>query len=74
MVDVQSEVKYWDPRRVGSDGSRRVPDVVCFHPHTGAPPADFEPEKFGAGAGLGSYTSISGWACVPDGAESECMH
>ena len=35
MVDVQAEVKYWDPRRVGSDGSRRVPDVVCFHPHTG---------------------------------------
>ena len=35
MVDVQSEVKYWDPRRIGSDGSRRVPDVVCFHPHTG---------------------------------------
>jgi hypothetical protein len=34
-LDVQSEVKYWDPRRVGSDGSRRVPDVVCTHPHTG---------------------------------------
>ena len=30
-----AEVKYWDPRRVGSDGSRRVPDVVCTHPHTG---------------------------------------
>ena len=35
MVGVQAEVKYWDPRRVGSDGSRRVPDVVCTHPHTG---------------------------------------
>eukprot|EP01043_Picozoa_sp_COSAG02_P034514 COSAG02_NODE_2418_length_8905_cov_5.021576_3_plen_155_part_00 len=28
----------------------------------------------GAGGGLRSYTSISGWACVPDGAESEFMH
>ena len=27
--------KYWDPVRVGSDGSRRVPDVVCTHPHSG---------------------------------------
>ena len=37
MVDVRYEFKYWDPVRVGSDGSRRVPDVVlvCTHPHSG---------------------------------------
>ena len=29
------EVKYWDPARIGSDGSRRVPDVTCTHPRTG---------------------------------------
>ena len=34
MVGIQFEVKYWDPRRVGSDGSRIVPDVVCTHSHT----------------------------------------
>ena len=27
--------RYWDPRQVGSDGSRRVPDVVRTHPQTG---------------------------------------
>ena len=35
MVDVRYEFKYWDPVRVGSDGSRRVPDVICTHPHSG---------------------------------------
>ena len=34
FVDVQYEFKYWDPVRVGSDGSRRVPDVVCTHPQS----------------------------------------
>ena len=34
MVGVQSEYKYWDSARVGKDGTRRVPDVVCTHPHT----------------------------------------
>ena len=29
MIGVQAEVKYWDPRRIGSDGSRRVPDMLC---------------------------------------------
>ena len=29
MDNVLSEVKYWDPARIGSDGSRRVPDVTC---------------------------------------------
>ena len=27
MVDVQSEAKYWDPRRIGSD---RMGRVVCL--------------------------------------------
>ena len=35
MEGVGSELKYWDPARVGKDGSRRVPDVVCTHPRTG---------------------------------------
>ena len=35
MDDVQSEVKYWDPVRIGTDGSRRVPDVTCVNPRTG---------------------------------------
>ena len=35
MDGVQAEFKYWDPARVGKDGSRRVPDVVCTHPRTG---------------------------------------
>ena len=35
MVGVQAEVKYWDPRRVGSDGSRRVPDVRLRPHHPG---------------------------------------
>ena len=35
MDSVQSEVKYWDPVRIGTDGSRRVPDVTCVHPRTG---------------------------------------
>ena len=34
MVSVQAEYKYWDPARVGTDTTRRVPDVVCTHPHT----------------------------------------
>ena len=25
--------KYWDPARVGNDGSRRVPDVTCVDPN-----------------------------------------
>eukprot|EP01046_Picozoa_sp_COSAG06_P000886 COSAG06_NODE_26_length_32102_cov_250.952911_1_plen_55_part_10 len=25
----------WDPCREGTDKSRRVPDVVCTHPHSG---------------------------------------
>jgi len=32
---VSVEHKYWDPRRVGSEGSRRVPDVLATHPLTG---------------------------------------
>ena len=28
---VSVEHKYWDPRRVGSEGSRRVPDVLATH-------------------------------------------
>ena len=35
MDSVQSEVKYWDPVRIGTDGSRRVPDVTCVNPRTG---------------------------------------
>ena len=35
MDNVRREVKYWDPARIGSDGSRRVPDVTCTHPRTG---------------------------------------
>ena len=35
MDNVQAEVKYWDPARIGKDGSRRVPDVTCTHPRTG---------------------------------------
>ena len=35
MDNVMSEVKYWDSARIGSDGSRRVPDVTCTHPRTG---------------------------------------
>ena len=34
MVSVQAEYKYWDPARVGTDTTRRVPDAVCTHPHT----------------------------------------
>ena len=34
MVGVRSEYKYWDSARVGTDMTRRVPDVVCTHPHT----------------------------------------
>ena len=34
MVSVQAEYKYWDSARVGTDTTRRVPDVVCTHPHT----------------------------------------
>ena len=34
MVEVKSEYKYWDSARVGTDSTRRVPDVVCTHPHT----------------------------------------
>ena len=34
MVGVRAEYKYWDPARVGTDTTRRVPDVVCTHPHT----------------------------------------
>ena len=26
---IKSEYKYWDPARVGTDGTRRVPDVTC---------------------------------------------
>ena len=32
---MQAEVKYWDPARIGTDGSRRVPDVTCTNPRTG---------------------------------------
>ena len=35
MVEVKKEYKYWDPARVGKDGSRRVPDVTCVDPNTG---------------------------------------
>ena len=35
MVEVKKEYKYWDPARVGKDGSRRVPDVTCVNPNTG---------------------------------------
>ena len=35
MDSVQSEVKYWDPVRIGTDSSRRVPDVTCVNPRTG---------------------------------------
>ena len=35
MDNVQSEVKFWDPVRIGTDGSRRVPDVTCVNPRTG---------------------------------------
>ena len=35
MEGVRAELKYWDPARIGKDGSRRVPDVVCTHPRTG---------------------------------------
>ena len=35
MENVQAEVKYWDPARIGTDGSRRVPDVTCTNPRTG---------------------------------------
>ena len=35
MDGVGAELKYWDSARVGKDGSRRVPDVVCTHPRTG---------------------------------------
>jgi len=35
MVGVGAEMKFWDNARVGTDGSRRVPDVVCTHPRTG---------------------------------------
>ena len=35
MDDVQAEVKYWDPARIGTDGSWRVPDVTCTNPRTG---------------------------------------
>ena len=31
---MQAEYKYWDLARVGTDTTRRVPDVVCTHPHT----------------------------------------
>ena len=34
MVEVKKEYKYWDPARVGKDGSRRVPDVTCVNPNT----------------------------------------
>ena len=34
MVDVSAEFKYWDPARVGTDGTRRVPDLLCTNPHT----------------------------------------
>ena len=34
MVDVSAEYKYWDPARVGTDGTRRVPDILCTNPHT----------------------------------------
>ena len=34
MVDVSAEYKYWDPARVGTDGTRRVPDLLCTNPHT----------------------------------------
>ena len=34
-VEVKKEYKYWDPARVGKDGSRRVPDVTCVNPNTG---------------------------------------
>ena len=34
MVDVRAEFKYWDPARVGTDGTRRVPDLLCTNPHT----------------------------------------
>ena len=61
MVDVQSEVKYWDPRRVGSDGSRRVPDVVCFHPHTGVEYViDVRMFWQVLGGGPGGYTAYVG--------------
>ena len=30
---IKSEYKYWDPARVGTDGTRRVPDVTCTHKH-----------------------------------------
>eukprot|EP01046_Picozoa_sp_COSAG06_P047823 COSAG06_NODE_7031_length_2666_cov_3.938839_3_plen_53_part_01 len=33
--NVEKEVKHWDPCREGTDKSRRVPDVVCTHPHSG---------------------------------------
>ena len=32
---VDKEVKFWDPCREGTDKSRRVPGVVCTHPHSG---------------------------------------
>ena len=35
MVEVKKEYKYWDPARVGKDGSRRVPDVTCVNPNNG---------------------------------------
>ena len=61
MVNVQSEVKYWDPRRVGSDGSRRVPDVVCFHPHTGVEYViDVRMFWQVLGGGPGGYTAYVG--------------
>ena len=34
MVDVSAEFKYWDPARVGTDVTRRVPDLLCTNPHT----------------------------------------
>ena len=34
MINVKAEFKYWDPVRVGTDATRRVPDVICTNPHT----------------------------------------
>ena len=34
MVNVSAEYKYWDPARVGTDGTRRVPDLLCTNPRT----------------------------------------
>ena len=34
MVIVSAEFKYWDPARVGTDGTRRVPDLLCTNPRT----------------------------------------